>query len=149
MNAPEMPASPAPQLRDQLHVLLVEDNPGDVVLFRSLVEESPHKALWIEHVTTLRAAIDKLQRVHFDAIITDLHLPDSDGTATLRELSVAVPDVPLIVLTHCDDDPFALELLKNGAQDYLVKGQSDGPLILKTIRYAIERKESDQHFAFL
>ena len=144
------PKLPAPiRGRDQLHVLLVEDNPGDVILFRSLVEDATHKPLWIEHVVSLRAALDRLQRVSFDAIITDLHLPDSDGTATLRELAAAVPDVPLVVLTHCDDDPFAMELLKNGAQDYLVKGQSDGALILKTIRYAIERKESDQHFAFL
>ncbi len=137
------------RLRDQLHVLLVEDNPGDVMLLRSLLEDSPHKPLWIEHVASLRAATDKLQCTHFDAIITDLHLPDSDGIDTLRELAAVAPEVPLIVLTHCDDDPFALELLKHGAQDYLVKGQSGGPLILKTIRYAIERKESDQHFAFL
>lgn len=135
--------------REQLHVLLIEDNPGDALLFRSLVDDAGPRSLWLEHVSTLQAGLERLQRTGFDAIITDLHLPDSDGIETLRELVAAAPDVPLVVLSHCDDDPFALELLKHGAQDYLIKGQSDGPLILKTIRYAIERKESDQHFAFL
>ena len=135
--------------REQLHVLLIEDNPGDALLFRSLVDDTGPRALWLEHVSTLHAGLERLQRAGFDAIITDLHLPDSDGIETLRELVAAAPDVPLVVLSHCDDDPFALELLRHGAQDYLIKGQSDGPLILKTIRYAIERKESDQHFAFL
>ncbi len=135
--------------REQLHVLLIEDNPGDAILFRSLVDDAGPRSLWLEHVTTLHAGLERLQRTGFDAIITDLHLPDSDGLETLRELVAAAPEVPLVVLSHCDDDPFALELLKHGAQDYLIKGQSDGPLILKTIRYAIERKESDQHFAFL
>jgi diguanylate cyclase (GGDEF)-like protein len=135
--------------REQLHVLLIEDNPGDALLFRSLVDDAGPRSLWLEHVSTLQAGLERLQRSGFDAIITDLHLPDSDGIETLRELVAAAPDVPLVVLSHCDDDPFALELLKHGAQDYLIKGQSDGPLILKTIRYAIERKESDQHFAFL
>jgi diguanylate cyclase len=135
--------------REQLHVLLIEDNPGDAILFRSLVDDAGPRSLWLDHVTTLQAGLERLLRTGFDAIITDLHLPDSDGIATLRELVAAAPDVPLVVLSHCDDDPFAMELLKHGAQDYLIKGQSDGPLILKTIRYAIERKESDQHFAFL
>jgi diguanylate cyclase (GGDEF)-like protein len=139
----------ASRCREQPHVLLIEDNPGDAMLFRSLVDDAGPRSLWLEHVTTLRGGLERLQRTSFDAIITDLHLPDSDGLETLRELVAAAPDVPLVVLSHCDDDPFALELLKHGAQDYLIKGQSDGPLILKTIRYAIERKESDQHFAFL
>ncbi len=141
--------SVASRCREQLHVLLIEDNPGDALLFRSLVDDAGPRSLWLEHVTTLHAGLERLRRTGFDAIITDLHLPDSDGIATLREIVAAAPDVPLVVLSHCEDDPFAMELLKHGAQDYLIKGQSDGPLILKTIRYAIERKESDQHFAFL
>jgi len=135
--------------REQLHVLLIEDNPGDAILFRSLVDDAGPRSLWLDHVTTLQAGLERLQRTGFDAIIAGLYLPDSDGIATLRQLVAAAPDVPLVVLSDCDDDPFAMELLKHGAQDYLIKGQSDGPLILKTIRYAIERKESDQHFAFL
>ena len=134
---------------ETLKLLLIEDNPGDAVLIRSLLEESSINLFDLQHVETLGAGIAKLGEEHFHAIIADLDLPDSNGIDTLQRLVVAGPDVPVIVMTHCDDDPAGIEMVKFGAQDYLVKGQSDGALILKTVRYAIERKLADQHLTYL
>ena len=130
-------------------MLLIEDNLGDALLIKALLDEVSGNPVSIEHVTTLETGLARIAEAGFDAVITDLHLPDSEGIATLRQLFAVAETVPIVVMTHCENNPFALELLKQGAQDYLVKGQSDGPLIIKTIRYAIERKEADRHFAYL
>lgn len=136
-------------LRQELLVLLIEDNLGDALLIKALLDEVAGNPVCIEHVTSLEAGLARVVETGFDAVITDLHLPDSEGVDTLRQLFTVAESVPIVVMTHCENNPFALDLLKHGAQDYLVKGQSDGPLIIKTIRYAIERKEADQHFAYL
>ena len=134
------------RLQKQLRLLLVEDNPGDELLFRALIEEATQKTVHVEGAQSMAAATRKLAGATYDAIITDLDLPDSDGLETLSALLAVTKTTPIVVLTHCEEEDFALELLKHGAEDYLVKGRSEGPLILKTIRYAIERKEAEQHF---
>ncbi|HJP37413.1 MAG TPA: EAL domain-containing protein, partial [Gammaproteobacteria bacterium] len=126
---------------EALHLLLIEDNPGDAVLIRALLDETD--------VETLGQGVAKLEEARFSAVITDLNLPDSSGIGTLQRLVATGSDIPVIVLTHSDDDPVAIEMVKCGAQDYLIKGQSDGALILKTVRYAIERKLSDRHLRYL
>ncbi len=136
-------------LDETLKLLLIEENPGDAVLIRSLLDETTSSQLDLQHVETLGAGIKKIGEENFHAIIADLDLPDSNGIDTLRRLVLASDNLPVIVMTHCDDDPAAVEMVKFGAQDYLVKGQSDGALILKTVRYAIERKLADQHLTYL
>jgi diguanylate cyclase (GGDEF)-like protein len=118
-------------------------------LIRQLICEASSKRFSFTHVETLDAGLSAARQGGFDAIITDLNLPDSHGADTLKEILTADEATPVIVMTHCDDDPAALEMVQKGAQDYLVKGQSSGALILKTIQYAIERKRADQHLAFL
>ena len=134
---------------EALHLLLIEDNPGDAVLIRALLDETDVRDLQLTHVETLGQGVAKLEEARFSAVITDLNLPDSSGIGTLQRLVATGSDIPVIVLTHSDDDPVAIEMVKCGAQDYLIKGQSDGALILKTVRYAIERKLSDRHLRYL
>lgn len=140
---------PIPDVEEGLRLLLIEDNPGDAVLIRALLEETSVRDLELTHVDTLGQGLAKLGEERFSAIITDLNLPDSCGIDTLQRLIAAGSDIPVVVMTHCDDDPAAIEMVKCGAQDYLIKGQSDGSLILKTVRYAIERKLADQHLTYL
>lgn len=132
-----------------LDILLIEDNPGDVVLIRAMLEEIESNRLNLDHAATLAEGLGMLDSIRYAAVITDLNLPDSAGMDTLDRLVEEGDDLPVIVLTHCDDDPAAIEMVKRGAQDYLVKGRSDGALIEKTVRYAIERKLADRHLAFL
>ena len=137
------------QIKDQLRILLLEDHPGDALLIRTLLAEAAANAPKIEVVVTLAAARRQLTVSSYDAIIADLDLPDSEGLTTLTDLYSAAESTPIIALTHCEEDSFALSLLKHGAEDYLIKGRSEGHLILRTIRHAIERKEAEKRFLFL
>ena len=132
-----------------LKLLLIEGNPGDALSIRVLLDETNVQNLQLAHVETLGQAVAKLSEECFSAVITDLNLPDSTGTGTLQRLVAASADIPVIVMTHCDNDPVAIEMVKCGAQDYLIKGRSDGAMIVKTVRYAIERKLADQHLTYL
>ena len=132
-----------------LRVLLLEPDSAAAMSLANLLQVASGKPITIEHASTLEAGLALLHEHAPDAVITELDLPDSSGNATLAQLVAADPHLPIVVLADSDDDRFALELLKHGAQDYLIKGRSDAALVLKTLRYAIERKESDQHLTFL
>ena len=123
-------------------VLLIEDNLGDCDLIRAMLSEIPENRIALQCAHTLASALDILDTLAVDAMLLDLGLPDSlglDGYFCLRSRFAAVP---VIVLTGLDDEELAVEALKEGAQDYLVKGQIDGNLLLRSLRYAIERKKS-------
>jgi len=77
-------------------------------------------------------------------ILLDLGLPDSQGLDTLARTYDQVRDVPIVLLTGLDDKTLAMQAMRAGAQDYLVKGQIDGNLLARTIRYAIERKQAQE-----
>jgi len=126
-----------------LRVLLLEPDSAAAMSLANLLQVANGKPITIEHASTLEAGLSLLHEHAPDA------LPDSSGNETLAQLVAADPHLPIVVLADSEDDRFALELLKHGAQDYLIKGRSDGALVLKTLRYAIERKESDQHLTFL
>ncbi len=149
LPSPDVRSTPLAQSSSFLSILLVEDHPGDALLIRTLLAEVATRAVCIQQATTLDEACRLLRAARFDAILSDLDLPDSEGLATLRQLLVAPDHTPVIALTHREDEVFGLELIKSGASDYLVKGQADGPLILKTIRHAIERKEAERRFFLL
>jgi signal transduction histidine kinase/DNA-binding NarL/FixJ family response regulator len=126
-------------------ILLVEDKPGDVVLLREMLGQiNSHTAEFaLAEATRLASAIKHLQESAFDIVLLDLSLPDSQGIATLARVKDTRPNVPIVVLTGYDDDSIATKALRQGAQDYLVKGQIDRRMLLRAIRYAIERKKSD------
>jgi two-component system, cell cycle sensor histidine kinase and response regulator CckA len=126
-----------------LDVLLIEDNPVDARLIAGLLKK-PSEALRCRHVTRLDQAQALLKAVQFDVILLDLNLEDSLGYATFSSI---VPDATrsaILVLSGSDDEDLAIRTVREGAQDYLVKGSFDGRLLVRSIRYAFERKQSEE-----
>lgn len=123
-----------------IHVLLVEDSPTDADLFRKMFIRSGKKGSLI-NVERLSQGIDVCNQQTFNVVLLDLNLPDSDGLETVTEFRAAVPDIPVVVLTVSDDEELALQAMARGAQDYLVKDQITIQLLVRSLRYAIERGE--------
>lgn len=126
---------------DEIAALLVEDNPADIALLMELLQDSDAKSWQIAHCKRLHLALEQLRHTHFDVILLDLSLPDSQGLDTVIELQTAVPHIPIVVLTGLHDQTLARQALAQGVQDYLVKGQLSSELIIKTVEYAIERTQ--------
>jgi len=122
-----------------LRLLLLEDNDGDARLIREeLTSDRRAGEYEVSRASTLAEAVRLLGADRYDAALVDLTLPDSSGADTPRRIREAAPSVPVVVLTGLDDDDAAVRAVAEGAQDYLVKGR-DGPLVARSIRYAIER----------
>jgi two-component system, cell cycle sensor histidine kinase and response regulator CckA len=127
-----------------IKILLVEDNPGDVLLLQETLSEITHFELELVHVERLTQALQRLQEETFDVVLLDLLLPDSNGLETFIQVYNQVPLTPIVVLTGMADETLALRALQAGAQDYLVKGKTSGSeLLMRSIRYAIERKRNE------
>ncbi|MEW6602097.1 MAG: response regulator, partial [Nitrospirota bacterium] len=105
-----------------IDILLVEDNPGDVRLFRETLAETGASQYRLTSVSNLAAALKRLDEERYDIIVLDLTLPDSRGIGTLKSVRMHSPRVPVILLTTVDDEAIALTAIQNGAQDYLIKG---------------------------
>jgi phosphoserine phosphatase RsbU/P len=123
-----------------MKILLVEDNPGDARLLREVLREEGPGEFEVVTVDRLADAHRELGTSGFDIVLLDLSLPDSSGLDTLRLTLPHAPQTPIIVLTGLDDERIALRAVQAGAQDYLVKGDIEGRLLLKSLRYARERK---------
>jgi len=120
-------------------ILLVEDNPGDVILVNELLRSSG--ILYsLKHVSTLKATRSACTGQEFDVILLDLGLPDSVGLETLKNIHTFCERSAVVVMTGLDDENVALESLREGAQDYLVKGTLTTDSIMRGIKYGIERK---------
>ena len=127
-----------------LNILLIEDNPGDIRLLQEILREVTTTRCQITPVMTLAAAITTLSSsINFDVILLDLSLPDSQGIDSLLKLHDRVSNIPIVVLTGSDDETLAISAMQQGAQDYLIKGQVDRNLLLRSIRYAIERERTE------
>ena len=127
-----------------LQVLLVEDNPTDVLLMEEALEEARATGFKLTNVSRLDEALALLDAKPFDVVLLDLGLPDSQGIETFVRLQSRHPRVPVLVLSGLDDETIALQAVQAGAQDYLFKGVINCRMLVRTIRYAIERKRSDQ-----
>ncbi len=121
-----------------LNLLLVEDNPGDVRLFKEYLRSSSG-AFHLDFDSSVNDCLKRLDHDPMDLILLDLTLPDGTGLDTLKQVHHAKPEIPIIILTGNQDTAMAIESLKNGAQDYLVKNQVDSTLLNRSIRYAVER----------
>jgi PAS domain S-box-containing protein len=126
-----------------LKILLVEDSVSDAVLLQENIHSCGVRNLSIHVTPSLQEAMDCLKNNPIDAILLDLSLPDSSGIETVVQIRNLFPDVPIIVLTGVEDEEIAVKTVRMGVQDYLVKGQADGRLIVRAIRYAIERKRME------
>ncbi|NLF32807.1 MAG: response regulator [Planctomycetes bacterium] len=133
------------ELRHPLRVLIVEDNPGDVVLLRHMLAAVPGESLDLTRAATIAEALEAMEPVEtFDMILLDLDLPDSRGLDTVRRVHDVDGDAPIIVLTGHEGTTLGVEAVRLGAQDYLVKGRIDGWGLWRAIRYAMERKRSEK-----
>ena len=131
--------------KDSTQVLLIEDDSVQITLIETLLLADRRDRFAVETAKLLSAARERLETGGIAVILLDLGLPDSQGIQTVRMLHECAHSVPIIVLTGSDDEDLALEALKNGAQDYLVKGAVDGPSLARSIRYAIQRCSGDEH----
>jgi DNA-binding response OmpR family regulator len=86
----------------------------------------------------------QLKTANYDVVVLDLSLPDGFGVDTVARLLAEAPTAPIVVLTGLDDDRSAVDAVRSGAQDYLVKGKFDGPMLARVLRYAIERTRAQQ-----
>ena len=122
---------------ETIRVLLVEDNLGDARLLYEGMEEALPGQFKMTHVKRLNEALEFLWKETCDVVLLDLGLPDSHGIDTLVLTRAQAPDVPIVVLTGFQDESLGDQALKEGAQDYLVKGQVDSKLLARSMRYAI------------
>ncbi len=120
-------------------VLIIEDDPGDVDYIKETLQKEGHHGLSIELAVRLSEGIERLSKGVFDVILLDLTLPDSSGIDSFLTLFSKFPDIPIVVLSGIEDDAFASQAVFKGAQDYLIKSRLDGYLLIRSIRYAIER----------
>jgi signal transduction histidine kinase len=123
-----------------INVLLVEDNAGDARLLQELLNEAVNFQYQLTWSNLFSKAKDILDARVIDIVLLDLGLPDSQGIATFKNIHTYHPDIPIVVMSGLDDEGVATEAVREGAQDYLVKGTADGSMLARTIRYAIERK---------
>lgn len=130
-----------------IKVLLVEDNLEDIALFEEAlmeIEEGLYTHKWMkacEFVPVDRVAdgLEVLRQERFDVILLDTTLPDSNGVNALMRIQADVPDVPIVVLAATDDEPLAISMVRQGAQEYLIKAELDCVPLARTIRCSIER----------
>jgi two-component system, cell cycle sensor histidine kinase and response regulator CckA len=125
-----------------IRVLLVEDNLAEARFIQEIFKDSLKIQFGITHVNRLGAAIIQLDSADFDVALLDLTLPDSTGLASLDAAIHHAPDLPIVVLTYNSDDELAIEAVRHGAQDYLVKRNVNLDVLVRSIRYAIERKQA-------
>jgi PAS domain S-box-containing protein len=126
----------------EIKILLIEDNPADARLIKeSFRDTQDHFHLdWKEK---LSSGILFLEEIDVDAILVDLNLPDSRGLETFTKINEKFSEKPIIVLTGLNDKEMAYRAVREGAQDYLIKGEMDGVLLGRCIRYSIERKKNE------
>jgi len=127
-----------------LHLLIVEDDVVDRKLLERLLGQSSLGACTVRHADRLATALDLLKGESFDVVLLDLGLPDSQGMDSVNHLQIQAPHVPIIVLSGLDDENTAIRAVQMGVQDYLIKGQVDASLLVRSIRYALERKKAER-----
>ena len=130
-------------------VLLVEDSPIDVRLVQLMLRKAEFLLSGVDLVAvgTLAEALVCIRQQRFDVTLLDLSLPDSVGLGTLRQLQAAQPTIPVVVLTATGDEQAGVDALRLGAQDYLIKGEISPTLLVRSMRYAIERKQAELRLA--
>ncbi|MBN1806861.1 MAG: response regulator [Sedimentisphaerales bacterium] len=132
-------------MNEKIEILMVDDDPGAFRLVKLILAESPQPVDFVvESAETLAGALNVLAERKFDLIMLDLGLPDSAGVQTVERVYQAFPHIPIVVLTGLADEEAGIQAIKRGASDYLVKGKFFRDMLVRTIRYALERKEVEQ-----
>lgn len=124
-----------------IHVLLIEDNEADAMLLTEILCENRHTRFVVTHAKRLTDGLEKMQICLFDVMLLDLSLPDSQGLPTVIKALEWAPNIPIVVMTGMEDDEVAMQAVHHGAQDYFVKGYFDEHMMVRSLYYAIERKQ--------
>jgi diguanylate cyclase (GGDEF)-like protein len=128
-------------------VLIVEDSPGYAALVRALLDEAAPGEFELVVTPRLSDAIEVLLERGAECVLLDLGLPDAEGLEALAQVRTAALDAPVVVLSGRDDEELALRAVREGAQEYLVKGAIDGRTLARAIRHAVERKRIQAELA--
>ncbi len=129
---------------ERITVLLIEDNPGDVRLVREALAESRDTHFELECSSRLSDGLERIRDSGPDVILLDLTLPDCQADDTVAKARLQASDLPIVVLTGLDDERLGRRVVKDGAQDYLVKGDFDSRLLSRSLHYSIERKRAEK-----
>ena len=123
-----------------IRVLLIEDNPADQRIIQELLAQRGRRPFELECAQTLRQGLDLLSGEVFDAVMLDLSLPESSGIDTFFRVHQRYPEVPIVILSGLGSEEVASRAVGSGAQDYLLKDEMSPELLVRAIRYAIERR---------
>jgi DNA-binding NtrC family response regulator len=116
---------------EEIKVLLIEDNPGDARLIQEMLAEPGRGSYRFEFADRLSRGLEHLDNGGVDVVLLDLSLPDVQGLAAFDKVQAKMPAVPVVVLTGFDDETLAIEAMRHGAQDYLVKGDVDSTVLYR------------------
>jgi PAS domain S-box-containing protein len=128
---------------DLIRVLLIEDDPDDILILKESLTETEMGAIKLGLADRLSRGLIELRIQEYDVILLDLNLPDSHGLETLNSIINIFPKIPIVVISGLADDATTIAAVRRGAQDYVVKGEINGPMLLRILRYAIERKHAE------
>jgi DNA-binding NtrC family response regulator len=126
---------------NHISILHIEDNQADVALVQEILAEAKEFSATVLHAGQLSLGLEKLNAEAVDIILLDLSLPDSSGKSTFRAVKERARDTPVIIMTGLNDEQTAINAVREGAQDYLEKSQVEANLLVRSIRYAIEREK--------
>jgi signal transduction histidine kinase len=127
-----------------IKVLAIEDSAADLLILQETLQGIQPLEFSVTGAQRLDEGLEKLRRENFAVLLLDLGLPDSQGIDTLQKVREQFSEIPIVVMTGFDDEATGLEAIQSGAQDYIVKGQMPALFQSRAIRYAIERKKSEQ-----
>ncbi|MBF0526198.1 MAG: response regulator [Deltaproteobacteria bacterium] len=127
--------------KNQINILLIEDDPGDAEYLDELLAEDGTHIFKVEWAVRLDEGLKRVSQGDLDVVLLDLALPDSAGLDTFVRFHAAAPDVPVVVLTGLNDEQMAILAVSKGAQDYLPKQGLDSRLLVRAIKYALERQK--------
>ena len=127
-----------------IKILLIEDNPGDARLIQEYLCDLKNIEYSLHVADLLSKGIEILENEFIDVVLLDLKLPDGEGLSNVEQIFSVAPNIPVIILTGLDDENTAIGAVKMGAQDYLVKDKVESELLIRSIRYAIERKRAEE-----
>ena len=122
-----------------IKVLLIEDNPGDARLIKEMLNDSDNFNFELKCVDRLSAGLECLNKRNINLILLDIFLPDSSGLNTIERIIAKSAGIPVVIITGIEDETLAIESLKKGIQDYLIKGRMNSVSLIRCLNYALER----------
>jgi len=132
-----------------ISLLLVEDNPKEALVIKNMLKEGLQNQFTLTHSRSLSNALDLIQQNQFQAIILDSHLPDGKSFESIPQFLQFCPDAPILILSSVEEEDQAIQAVKSGAQDYLIKGQTSSSTLCRAVRYAMERQRATQRITQL